>query len=339
MGYYGKCLAWLFFACMLFSLFACTSNEFEADVSDIHIDLEIKRLDVDMFSLNPDPPDQYVPYLQDEYGEFLDMVNMQILNIGSSYEDGYYKRLQGFTNHPNWKQVFEYSQELYPDLSDVEEELEDALRHYKYYFPGKEIPQIYSFISGFNHTAVTYENTIGIGLDMYLGSDCEFYDRAYIYQYQQTNMHKGRIVTDCMTAWVSAQFPFNDSINDLISNMIYQGKLMYFVHAMLPYTPDSVKFGYTGQKLDWCKDYEENMWTYFVEENRLFDNSRMEIAKFINDAPFTAPFHKQSAPRTGVFIGFKIVKSFMKQNPDLTLAQLMELNNYHQILNRSKYKP
>jgi hypothetical protein len=39
-------------------------------------------------------------------------------------------------------------------------------------------------------------------------------------------------------------------------NIISQGKLMYFVDAMLPDMHDSLKIGYTAAQLKWCQNNE-----------------------------------------------------------------------------------
>ena len=67
---------------------------------------------------------------------------------------------------------------------------------------------------------------------------------AGFYNYLVVNMHPGKIVPDCMNFWAETEFLFNDSVDNLISHMIYKGMLMYFTEAMLPDYPDSLKWGF-----------------------------------------------------------------------------------------------
>ncbi|HCC71635.1 MAG TPA: gliding motility lipoprotein GldB, partial [Bacteroidales bacterium] len=40
-----------------------------------------------------------------------------------------------------------------------------------------------------------------------------------------------------------------------------------------------------------------------------------------------------------VWLGFRIIESFMKNNPDVELRELMINNNYREILEEAKYNP
>jgi uncharacterized protein YjaZ len=76
-----------------------------------------------------------------------------------------------------------------------------------------------------------------------------------------------------------------------------------------------------------------------VERKLLFSQRTLDIKTFTGDAPFTTPFHRNSAPRSGTFIGYKIVRAYMKNHPDVTLEQLMKMTDYIEIYNESYYEP
>lgn len=152
-------------------------------------------------------------------------------------------------------------------------------------------------------------------------------------------MHKDKIVSDVAYAWAITEFEETNKANNLMQNIIHQGKLMYFVDAMMPKAPDSLKIGYTAKQLDFCKNNEAQMWNYLVENKMLFSNKRMDIIRYINDGPSTSGFPLESPGRTGVWIGWQIVRQYMKKYPEITLAQLMENSDYQKILNASAYFP
>ena len=103
--------------------------------------------------------------------------------------------------------------------------------------------------------------------------------------------------------------------------------------------PDSLKIGFRKEQLNWCMAHESEMWNYLIEKKMLFSGDRMGQVRFINPAPFTAPFGQKSPGRTGVWLGWQIVKSYMKKNSKVSLKALMENNDYHKILNDSGYSP
>ena len=121
--------------------------------------------------------------------------------------------------------------------------------------------------------------------------------------------------------------------------MVYELKIQYLLDACLPNTPAPRKFGYSEVKYDWAVRNEKNMWDYMVEHKVIFSSERMDIKKYIGDAPFTAPFMHISAKRAGVWIGSGIVHAYMDNFPDKTLQQLMSEHDYQNILTLSKYKP
>jgi hypothetical protein len=142
-----------------------------------------------------------------------------------------------------------------------------------------------------------------------------------------------------MQFWGETEFPFNDSINNLISGMIYQGRLLYFTHVMLPEQPDSLNWGFSQSSLDYFHETEKSMWAYLVEKKLLFSTDRFTIDKFTLVGPFTRDFGRGSPARAAVWIGLRIVQDYMRRNPDITVNELMEERDYLKILNRSAYNP
>jgi len=65
----------------------------------------------------------------------------------------------------------------------------------------------------------------------------------------------------------------------------------------------------------------------------------MDIIRYINASPTTSGFPLDSPGRTGVWIGWQIVRKYMKNFPETTLSELMQNSDYQQILNDSKYFP
>jgi hypothetical protein len=152
-------------------------------------------------------------------------------------------------------------------------------------------------------------------------------------------MHPKKIVYDALYGWASQQFEYKGNTENLVSAMIHQGKLLYFLDAMIPDGPDSLKIGYTGEQLKWCEVHQSEMWSFLIEKKMLFSGDRMQLVRFINPAPFTTPFGQKSPGRTGTWIGWQIIKSYLKKNPKVSLQALMEENDYHKILKDSGYSP
>lgn len=324
---------------LLNSLTACQSNPFKVDVSDIDVELTIVRFDSLLFETPPAKLAAEMPQWRKEHADFFDnyVASMQI------DDSNYQSLLLGFATHRDWHDVYTRVKKLYGDIQPLEQELTEAFKHYRYYFPEKSVPDIYTCISGFNYKILPdYNdgNTVGLALDMYLGDDCEFYAMGQIEKYKRYNMRREKIAPDLLMAMAMTDFPQDsEEQTDLISQMIYHGKLLFFTKSMLPECPDSVLLGYSGRQFDWAMAYEKNIWSFMVEQNHLFSSDQAMIRKYIGESPFTAYFNNNSAPRAGMFIGWRIVLAYMDQHPDMPLDELMSNTDYRLILNQAKYNP
>src|SRR5690606_4515742 len=95
-----------------------------------------------------------------------------------------------------------------------------------------------------------------------------------------------------------------------LDQMLYYGKILYILDQLLPHTPDTLKMGYTPAQWAWAHQYESDIWAYFISEELLFQHDLRKTQKYIGEAPFTPGLGqgRESAPKLGRFIGWKIVQ-------------------------------
>ncbi len=328
-----------FLLILLASTMSCRKAAYQTDISDVELELRIKRFEQDLFALNLDSIAQSVPGFYERYGEFFDLFNYRVINIGGARQltyPGYLKSfLTDYLNH----QVFQETMQVFPDLAETEQILTEAFKRYMVHFPGQKVPEVYSFVSRFNQSIVTSDGILGIGLDNYLGADCEYYPQLGIHQYQIMNMYPGKIPGDCMMGWAMTEHVYNDSVDNVLSNMIYHGKMACFTKWMLPEIPDSVIMGFTAGQMNFCQNNEAKMWEYLVENKILFETDQMTVQKFTGVGPFTHDFTPESPARASVWIGWMIVEEYLRRNPDISLPDLMMDDDYQKLLTLSKYHP
>ena len=124
-----------------------------------------------------------------------------------------------------------------------------------------------------------------------------------------------------------------------LDKIIYYGKILYYKDLTLD-IEDRIKIGYSEEKIKWAKENEYFVWTYFVENDILFNPDNNLINQFINDAPFSRFYleiDNVSSEMIGKYIGWQIVKSYMNNN-NVSLTQMIK-NTPSDIYNNSKYKP
>lgn len=331
----------IFFLLVMQCFVSCKRNSYKVRVSSIKVDIEIKRLEKDLFSINPEEIPVRVPELKNKYDRFLQLFSY-VINTGEISDQSFGDNLAGFCTDKQNNDVYSMTMKLYPDLKTVETSIEDAFRHYLYYFPDKIVPQVYSCITGFNNSIITSDSLLGIGLDRYLGADCEYYPRLEIYNYIAARMTPAYIVPDCMYGWGASEWDFASMkypADNVLSEMIHEGKLRYFEKCMLPELPDEIIIGFTPGQMKFCRNNEGQMWQYLVENDLVFKTDHFIIQKLIGEAPFTSYFTNESPGRAAGWLGFRIVESYMAKNRGTSLESLMKDVNIQGILEKSKYNP
>lgn len=330
-----------FFIALVFS--GCGERK-KVDVSGIDLNLKIERFDQEMSSLTPGNITQRAPELKQKYDFFYDDYMQSMLGAGSTEDTSYYQNLRIITSDRDFKELADAVAERFPSLDDAEKELTDAFKHVRYYYPQQKLPRMISFFSGFAVQTPIGNDYVGIGLDMFLGADSKFYPalRASIPEYISRRFTPENITPRVMEAFVREDmFPERDEDRTLLAKMIYNGKILYLLDALMPDMADSLKIGYTAQQMEWCKTYEADIWGFFLQENLLYETDYMKYQKYLTEAPFTPGIGEknESAPKLGVFTGWQIVKRYMDKNPEVTLQQLMQETEYQKILKESAYRP
>lgn len=324
---------------LLVTLAGCKNDPLDVNISGIDLEVEVQRFDREIFTMDFDTIGKAVSTFYRKYGDLFDVFNVHVINIGAASQKYYGSYLSMFVNDPANREVYDYTQDIFPDTRETDMVLTDAFRRYRFHFPGAPVPEIVGYVSRFNHKLFTVENYIGVGLDQYLGRDCPYYDMLGTPQYMQYNMHPGKIPSDVVHVWGTAKFPYNDSIDNVLNRMVYGGLMLYFTDALLPGMADSLKIGFSPAQMRFCRNNEEQMWTYLVEHKLLFQTDPMEIRKLTEDAPTTHYFPSESPGRAAVWLGWQIVREYARRNPDLGVAEIMGERDYQKILRESRYQP
>jgi hypothetical protein len=320
---------------------SCKRNPYRINVSSVPVDIEITRLEKDLFSMDPTEIPSSIPDLVEKYGTFLQLFSY-VINAGKINDTSFSDLLVSFCTDKLNNEVYESVVQLYPDVSTIENDLEEAFRHYKWYFPDREIPAIYTCITGFNNSLIIGDSVIGIGLDRYLGTRSEYYKRLQIYRYLAVRMNSWNVVPDCMYGWGTSEWDFVSmgySKKDVMTVMIHEGKLKYFQKCMIPEIHDTILFGFSSDQMKFCMNNEMQMWYYLVEHDLLFSTDQFTIRKLTGEAPFTTFFTNESPGRAATWLGFRIVESYMMNNKQTSLGEMMKNTDVQGLLEAARYNP
>lgn len=334
---------YLFFLICVF-LLSCKRKD-KIDVSGIDLNVKIERFDHDFDGFKNSNYSTKASQLRQHYGDFYNDFIERVLNAGTTKDTAYFANLRRVFAAKSYTDLKHEVDSVYPNLDKQEAELTDAFKHIKYYYPQKNLPNVYAYFSGFQAQTSIGNHYIAIGLDLFLGSNSKFYPALI-----ETFPHyiSSRFTPDNMVPRLveslAREEMFEEQTEDdktLLSRMVYNGKIMYFMDQILPEVPDSTKIGYTGQQVKWCDDNRANIWGYFLEDNLLYESDYQKIQKYLTEAPFTPGLgdKNNSAPKLAVWTGWQLVKQYMDKNPKVTLQQLMTERDEQKILEQSKYHP
>ena len=302
--------------------------------------IDIVRFDKALLNVQEQTVAQDIRVLYDEYPAFMSLWVEDILGIPSADTAFLERQLPLFLNDTlyGFKQTNAREQEVFADVHALEQALGKAFARIRHLYPDTEIPAIYLFISGFQTPIYFNDELIGIGADMYLGSDYEYYNRV-VYDYQKQTMRPECIPVDIISAYLFRTIPYTSTKSRLLDQMIYRGKVMYLTAQIFDQLPGYEVMGWTKAQWQWCERYERDIWHLVMDKRDLFKTESLVLTSYLNDGPFTSEVSQDAPGRLGIWLGWRIVQSYMEQHPEVSLQALMAEPDAQMILEESNYRP
>lgn len=341
---------YLLVAFILIALAGCngcskTKSREKPDVSNINFQLQFLRFDRDFSNFKSNSFEQQRQLMQQRYGEFYEFyVNQFVIGprepgdtadieqdaIKRFVSDVYVSRIQDSINH------------YFADTKDLEQELTLSLKYFKYYFPKITIPKVVTVYSMLSNGAFTYgDETLGIGLDCYLGENNPDYDSAQIYQYVRHKMKKEYVVRNAMEVMYNLYFGQDPTARKTFGEaMVEKGKKIYFLSYIMPDAPDSLLLGYTAAQTEWCEKSEHAIWQFFNDKDLLYKEDYMDQKRYLDEGPGAQGMPAEAPGNVGSWVGLQIVRKFMESaGGKISLQDLIVKYDSKTIFEKSHYRP
>jgi hypothetical protein len=303
------------------------------DIKTEPYDLEFDRYEEALFNLDTANFQQELMKIQDRYRVFLDG-DLNDLEAVSYLKD--------FAIDPYSITLYNKVNAVFPDLKQVEPMVEDVLAHFHYYYPDIQLPnKAFTCVTGVTADVPAVQifgDDIVISLDWYL-DDEEIYDQIGMPKYMSLRRNLPTLAKDVAKELYMNYLEEWRKQGQVIDEMVYCGKVDFFVEAMCPTLPDSVLLGYSTRQWQWAVDNEGAVWADIVGSRRLYDSSLDSYMMFFGDGPFTQAYSNEAPSRLGEFFGLNIVRSYASMHDDFNLPQFMNRADLQEIFQDSGYKP
>lgn len=326
----------------LFLFTACSNEESQdaPDVDHIKLKVELQRFDQDLFALDTNSITAGMVSLGQKYPELLPLFAGNIIHDQTNQNETQEQAVSAFLKSTQIRKLYDTVQHSYGDLRWLEKDLNQMFRYYKYYFPQKATPKVVTMVSEFAVDAFTYGDSLcGIGLDMFLGESYWGYNPDIFPSYVRRQFTKDYITIRLAKALAQNAFGETPPGSRLLDMMLYNGKMLYIVDQLVPKAPDSLIMGYTLEQMEGCYANEKAVWARLLSQKLLYSADFNEFRKLVTPSP-NAPVVFQEAPgEVGNWMGWQIVKSYMKRHPETTIDGLIQLQDSQKFLEEARYKP
>ena len=314
------------------------------DVSGIKVDLQLQRFDKDFFAIDTNHIDQSLQQLQQKYPSFIQDFIFNILALPSQPDSSVVVKREVKSFIHSYSPLKDSADKIFANLNATEKEVKRGLQFVKYYFPSYKLPtKLITFIGPINsYGNILTTNALAVGLQLYMGKNFSLYQSEAGQEmypgYISRRFEQQYIPVNCIKTIVDDIFPDNNAGRPLVEQMIQAGKRLYMLDQLLPETADTLKTGYTQNQLQGCYANEGTIWSFFVQNDLLFTTDPSVTKDYMNDAPQTQAFGKDSPGFIGQFCGWQIVKKWMSKNQKVSLEQLLQTDP-KTIFAEAKYKP
>ncbi|MCS7073483.1 MAG: hypothetical protein NZ108_03350 [Bacteroidia bacterium] len=331
----------------LFVFISCKKSHHRLDNTDLPtVTLDIKRIDLilakaaaEIRSGQNDSIVIYRKYFAEDkpfWLEFLFDTTLTDEQIAGT--------LFNFCKDTNTVKLLNTVQNHFPENYDFVGKLTPSMRRFKAIYPMVTIPKFRFVVTGFpqftqnplQDQLLLSDEYCVISLEYFLGDD--FHYPLDMPKYVQRRCRAEFLPVAILQSFLSKQTkPINLFQNPpMLEFMIHRGKMYYQLEEMLPEISDSVLIAYADSNFRFCQTFEAEIYNELMP--LLYSTDHQKYSRFLDDKPFTPGFDRSSPGRLGHWIGWQIVRAYMRKHSEITIQALLT-KPYQEIFKESGYKP
>ena len=323
----------LWFGITFLTLTACEKScDFPEEVASLKAEVTIERLEIDLFACKS--VKDVLSFLDQHQVLKTEFLGSKQYPNDTVLAQSLFKRIQ----NPYIDTLRQEVNTEFGDMSDLKVEFEKAFAYMKSYDPSFPTPRLQTLVTGFGSSEMIVSDTlIIIGLDYYLGPEASFRPDDFP-DYILSRFQKEYIVPAVILILSDKYIATDYEDIKMMADMVYYGKRYYFTKGMMPCTQDSLIIWYTGKQIEDITENKQLIWANFLQNELLYETNHITKEKFLGERPNTYEISAICPGRIGAWVGWEIVKQYMKSNPGINLRQLIEEPDAQKIFNQSNYK-
>src|SRR5688572_978663 len=227
----------------VFLVFGCQSKKCDipAEISKIKVEVKASRLEKELFACKSEA--EVVAFIRKNR-----LFANRFLNLKRyPSEQALASQLFRMAQEPSLQQLVKETDERFKDMDALEEDLSDAFKHYKHFYPEAKVPKLATFVTGMGQDLYLDDSLLVWGLEFFIGPTAKY--RPQFPKYILKRYDKPYLVPTTVLLLSSQYNKTEEADNTMLSEMIANGKSLYFAQKLLPCTPDSLLIGYSNQEV------------------------------------------------------------------------------------------
>lgn len=322
-------------SCFVVLLAACGRGEEKCEldpaVAKVSAPVELERLEKPFFQIkSPADAKQFLSAHPLFANQFLQRRQFPSDDVLAS-------TLSRLATNAGLQQLGRQTDSTFQDSERLKGDLQRMFQHIRYNFPDFRVPPVKTFVTGLSQDMFVNDSLMVLGLDFFVGPKARY--RPNVPEYILRRYQPEYVLPTAALAISSKYNKKQLTDQTMLSEMVQFGKSLYFAERVLPCSPDSVLIGYSDKELAGVLFNEGKIWAHFLEKKLLYTTAPFTIQKYVGERPNIPEIDKTCPGRIGAWVGWQIVRKYMAEHPNVTLAQLMADKNPQHILNESRYRP
>lgn len=323
----------------LLFLISCTEKRYSPVKPEKNFQIKFDYLHKDILPSTGNKPEEKIKKIKEKHPSLSRGIFEEVLGVGNPDSLFTQFRYAGFLADPYIIQTEKAIDSVYTDFTKYEKEYSEAFAKYQWYTPEAITPSVVFSYNNFQYAIIALDSCMIVGLEMYLGSNFPGYVGLEWPDYIKARRTPELLVPETMTGWLMTEFPKSNTAVTFIEEIVYRGKIMFYLSKLLPDYEEHKWFGYSKEGYEFALKNEGNIYGFFIEKKLFYSEDQKEIKKYTEEAPFATGMPRETPGRIAWFLGYKIVESYMKNYEETTIDQLMKNHDYKTIFTKSKYKP